>query len=309
MVNNLTSGIAATSFKHNHPQHATSPPPAISINTSSPRIPNHSPISPPSANNSNSSNNSSVSGFPFSSTVISPRNSITSFSNPTKQLRANSINSDNGNNSNGRRTSNSNYSITSTPTTNNRYSFSEYSNEQIIDLMEREQDAIVLKLMKEIEFLKQENKMLRLTPGGNSATSGTYSPSNSMSSPSTPPVRRSSSLSSRRSSITTNNLNSTSFGAGINESSRMGNCGSGANNTAMSAPVFNYPFRDCSSTINSGCNFDEIRKKQKSEMTSSISIARKPSLNGRYEEIIDENRNLKRQLKKLQGELELLKKQ
>ena len=32
-------------------------------------------------------------------------------------------------------------------------------------------------------------------------------------------------------------------------------------------------------------------------MTSSISIARKPSLNGRYEEIIDENRNLKRQLK------------
>ena len=66
-----------------------------------------------------------------------------------------------------------------------------------------------------------------------------------------------------------------------------------ANNTAMSAPVFNYPFRDCSSTINSGCNFDEIRKKQKSEMTSSISIARKPSLNGRYEEIIDENRNLK----------------
>ena len=83
MVNNLTSGIAATSFKHNHPQHATSSPPAISINTSSPRIPNHSPISPPSANNSNSSNNSSVSGFPFSSTVISPRNSITSFSNPT----------------------------------------------------------------------------------------------------------------------------------------------------------------------------------------------------------------------------------
>ena len=61
--------------------------------------------------------------------------------------------------------------------------------------------------------------------------------------------------------------------------------------------------------MNSGCNFDEIRKKQKSEMTSSISIARKPSLNGRYEEIIDENRNLKRQLKKLQGELELLKKQ
>ena len=53
--------------------------------------------------------------------------------------------------------------------------------------------------------------MLRLTPGGNSATSGTCSPSNSMSSPSTPPVRRSSSLSSRRSSITTNNLNSTSF--------------------------------------------------------------------------------------------------
>ena len=101
------------------------------------------PISPPSANNSNSSNNSSVSGFPFSSTVISPRNSITSFSNPTKQPRANSINSDNGNNSNGRRTSNSNYSITSTPTTNNRYSFSEYSNEQIIDLMEREQDACI----------------------------------------------------------------------------------------------------------------------------------------------------------------------
>lgn len=36
------------------------------------------------------------------------------------------------------------------------------SNEQIIDLMEREQDGIVLKLMKEIELLKDENKNLKV---------------------------------------------------------------------------------------------------------------------------------------------------
>ncbi|CAH2354725.1 hypothetical protein CLIB1423_18S02300 [[Candida] railenensis] len=35
------------------------------------------------------------------------------------------------------------------------------SNEQIIDLLEREQDAMVLKLMKEIETLKEENKNLK----------------------------------------------------------------------------------------------------------------------------------------------------
>lgn len=35
------------------------------------------------------------------------------------------------------------------------------NNEYVIDLMEREQDGIVLKLMKEIDSLKQENKLLR----------------------------------------------------------------------------------------------------------------------------------------------------
>lgn len=36
-----------------------------------------------------------------------------------------------------------------------------FNNEQIIDLMEREQDAIVLKLTREISQLKEENRMLR----------------------------------------------------------------------------------------------------------------------------------------------------
>ncbi|CUM67170.1 uncharacterized protein PRCAT00004863001 [Priceomyces carsonii] len=35
------------------------------------------------------------------------------------------------------------------------------NNNEIIDLMEREQDAIVLKLMKEIEYLKEENRALK----------------------------------------------------------------------------------------------------------------------------------------------------
>lgn len=39
------------------------------------------------------------------------------------------------------------------------------SNEQIIDLMEREQDGLVLKLMKEIEHLKEENKNLKALAG------------------------------------------------------------------------------------------------------------------------------------------------
>ncbi|CAK7890990.1 hypothetical protein CAAN3_01S03114 [[Candida] anglica] len=71
------------------------------------------------------------------------------------------------------------------------------SNEQIIDLMEREQDAIVLKLMKEIESLKEENKSLK------------SSLSNALQSSSLP--RRTSSLSSSvgekestRSSISSN---------------------------------------------------------------------------------------------------------
>ena len=91
-------------------------------------------------------------------TSISPRNSITSFSNNRPNLTTN----------NNQR----NYSISSSTTSGSgspkRYSFSEYSNEQIIDLMEREQDAIVLKLMKEIQSLKQENKQLRLNQYNNS---------------------------------------------------------------------------------------------------------------------------------------------
>lgn len=57
------------------------------------------------------------------------------------------------------------------------------SNEHIFDLMEREQDGIVLKLMKEITALKEENRQLK-------------SNINSMNS-----IRRTSSLSSNRSSV------------------------------------------------------------------------------------------------------------
>lgn len=40
--------------------------------------------------------------------------------------------------------------------------YSQLNNEQVIDLMEREQDGIVLKLIKEIEALKQENQALKM---------------------------------------------------------------------------------------------------------------------------------------------------
>lgn len=48
-------------------------------------------------------------------------------------------------------------------------------NEQIIDLMEREQDAIVLKLMREIAVLREENRALK-------SSSGSVKRSNSLSS-------------------------------------------------------------------------------------------------------------------------------
>lgn len=59
----------------------------------------------------------------------------------------------------------------STPITDSSFSFRRYSDnsgrkpstEEVFDLMEREQDAIVLKLMREIQQLKEDNRSLRQT--------------------------------------------------------------------------------------------------------------------------------------------------
>ncbi|EMG48902.1 hypothetical protein SBY92_004323 [Candida maltosa Xu316] len=257
-----------------------------------PKSPRSSPISPPHSHSHTSptlappiTTSPSTS---FSSTSISPRNSITSFKSSIPHSNSNSTSRSSSNASN--------YSITGNTTTSNsvalspkRYSFSEYSNEQIIDLMEREQDAIVLKLMKEIEFLKQENKSLKMSSNNHNSNSNN---NNNVPPPiMTPPIRRSSSLSStssRSSSIRNNSISSANHNN---------------NNSSCSNPqMFNYSFRDNLS------HYDETIKKHKGE-TYHLPISRKSSLNGnKYEEIIDENRSLKRELKKLQGELELLKK-
>lgn len=200
-------------------------------------------------------------------------------------------------------------------------SFSEYSNEQIIDLMEREQDAIVLKLMKEIQSLKQENKQLRLNQYNNSnnnnnnnnspCITSTSNNTGIMSAPITPSVRRSSSLSSRSSSTS---ASTSSYGNNNNNSSNSNNNNnnshsrSGSISTLMtSSPVFNYPFREQQKEAliyhnNCNNNSEVIKKKQKSELNTN---GRRISL--KYDEVVDENKNLKRELKKLQDELELLK--
>lgn len=57
-------------------------------------------------------------------------------------------------------------SPTSNPPANSeQMNLRKMSNEQIIDLMEREQDGLVLKLMKEIDMLKEENKNLKALAG------------------------------------------------------------------------------------------------------------------------------------------------
>ncbi|CAI5755493.1 unnamed protein product [Candida verbasci] len=178
---------------------------STSINTTtptnqltSPRIPNNQPPTNP--------------GFSFNSPItpptinqsISPRNSITSLNKNHNHHK--------------------NYTTTASP---KRLSLSEFTNEQIIDLMEREQDAIVLKLMREIENLKNENKMLKQKDGG---------------------ISRSNSI-----------------------------------------------FKD-----------ESIIKKTKT-INDTINH-RKQSINSKYDDLVDENKFLKREIKKLQNELEIFKK-
>ncbi|RCK66112.1 hypothetical protein Cantr_01853 [Candida viswanathii] len=251
--------------------------------------PTTTPTSPrmsASASSNNTPHSHSQAPPPSIFTSISPRNSITSFSNGRPNLTNNSQRNYSISSSTSTTSSSTNNSPSVSAGSPKRYSFSEYSNEQIIDLMEREQDAIVLKLMKEIEMLKQENKMLKMnntssSTGNNGNSNGT---SGIMSAPITPLVRRSSSLSSR--------------------SSSGNNSRSGSVTTLMtSAPVFNYSFREREACVHNNCaNNSEIVKKHKGEFNPST---RKVSL--KYDEIVDENRSLKRELKKLQGELELLK--
>lgn len=109
----------------------------------------------------------------------SPRNSFSSTFNHTPISDASHVstyrnNSEHGNNSTGSR---------------------KPSTEEVFDLMEREQDAIVLKLMKEIQQLKEDNRALRQTI--NNLTS---------------PTNRSDSRSHSRSSIDSRRRNSSVYG-------------------------------------------------------------------------------------------------
>ena len=258
-VSSTAPNPSTPSTPHNHHHMVTSSAPTLStLSQTSPRLPTTSTIG-----SAMSALSPPILGT-LSPSLVSPRNSITATNAAARHNRSLSVSS-------------SNYTTNSMPSPN-RASFSEFSNEQIIDLMEREQDAIVLKLMREIEFLKLENKILKMN------NPGIQLPNHNA----TPSIRRSSSLStsgSRSSSTSSTSKRSVN-------------------------PMFgNYSFTSGTAQQNSNSNNmlqiqEDIIKKYKGEVHP---IQRRASLNGRYEEILDENRNLKRQLKKLQSEIEQLK--
>ncbi|ODV77214.1 uncharacterized protein CANTADRAFT_7708 [Suhomyces tanzawaensis NRRL Y-17324] len=201
----------------------------------------------------------------------------------------------------------SSFSNGSTPLVAKRNSFSDsvaiptpsahsplLNNEQIIDLMEREQDAIVLKLMKEIEALKQENKTLKTNGGSLSlASSGSGSTM----------VRRSSSLSSNH----RNSISSISSGTSSNQPAATGP-GSNKRNSALFS---NY-------SVAASSNSDEMYKKFKSTLIDSVE-PRDPSPTSRqkarsrnssimpYDQVCEENKHLRLELARLRQEIDALK--
>lgn len=192
--------------------------------------------------------------------------------------------------------------ITPVSSNPNRYSFGEYhfpanqvmpsvagSPEHIIDLMEREQDAIVLKLMKEIETLKNENKSLRLMHGstGSSLSSASSAVSGNG-------VRRSSSMSSGH--RTSNSITSIS-------STGSTPCNSNKRNSAL---FHNYSIAQGNPIL------DDTIKLQKSEkeVSPTTKLARSRSRTGSmstYDLAIEENKFMKLELKRLRLEIEVLK--
>lgn len=147
------------------------------------------------------------------------------------------------------------------------------TSEQVIDMMEREQDGMVLRLMKEIEHLKQENSQLR----GQSYGAAGFSPS----------VRRSSSLSSHRSSI------SSSGSLGTPATSIL------SNNLQNSLP---FPIKR-NSIVPKDRNEEIYINKCKVDTQSIRSRSRANSMTG-SSDLGEENRLLKLELRRLKNELE-----
>ncbi|KAK6457423.1 uncharacterized protein RJT20DRAFT_40129 [Scheffersomyces xylosifermentans] len=257
--------------------------------------------------------NNGVSGLNIS--PISPRNSFSSTPNShIRDLRSRaSISTSNP--LTGNYTTNSASSLQRSPTFSSRtivpsqgkrYSFSDYNfppspnnmnngnnstgvynNEQIIDLMEREQDAIVLKLMREIEALKHENRFLKM--GGNSASINTT------------PVSSTSSLSTSIASIN-NNLRRSSLSSNRSSISSIGSINSSMNQPQHSIPsqVQNINQDTALQVSNSGTKRNNSCSNQLQEKKCKVDSSK-------YEEIIDENKALRRELNRLQKELEVLR--
>ncbi|ODV94361.1 hypothetical protein PACTADRAFT_18065 [Pachysolen tannophilus NRRL Y-2460] len=101
--------------------------------------------------------------------AMAPVSSTTaSAMDPVSLKVPNNINNNSNNNNNNNNNNNTSSNIPSSSSTGNLLSPQKHSsldrrlsNEELIDIMEKEQDAIVLRLMKEITSLREENKSLK----------------------------------------------------------------------------------------------------------------------------------------------------
>ena len=161
--------------------------------------------------------------------------------------------------------------------------------EQIIDLMEREQDAIVLKLMKEIEHLKSENKALRQNAAqGNTLNFG---------------VRRSSSLSSHHRN--SSSVSSVSSQSSVSTVPHNGSTSSiVAPSSKRSSSIFvSYSLPVFHDYLVPKPQKPEIKEVSPTSRTNSTSRSRKGSICNN-DPMYEENKMLKLEVKRLRHELE-----